>query len=204
MISTSVGTKSAKRAGRAGAAQRAVGGSDNIGSLNQSWPQRGKCDPAASDKLADEDIKRGREEILHRAIYIGMRLSHPPRSAWLWSSKGAILRGSWWLVRLCGRLLGAHMQQHLKERRSRRALRHAHLPSVELGHQYRCGAHQLTARLPLVVLRAVALPAHQHLTSNAAASLGQHALDLILRHPVGVLRHGRWLVQALWSTREGC
>ena len=45
----------------------------------------------------------------------------------------------------------------------------------------RCGADQLAARLPLVVLGTVALPAHQQLAPCAGSALRQHAFHFVAR-----------------------
>ena len=87
------------------------------------------------------------------------RLSHPPSSAWLWSSKDR-----WVACGLSGRHClrsGAH-----GSRVQLRCMQSAHaLSGVVVGDCFRCGAAQLCARAPLVIFGTVALPAHQQLAA---------------------------------------
>ena len=65
---------------------------------------------------------------------------------------------------------------------------------VELGHSQRSGPCDLAAELPLVMLGAIALPAHEQLATRAGASLSDDRLDLVCGHSVRVTIDGRRLM----------
>ena len=76
------------------------------------------------------------------------------------------------------------------------------LSRIEIGDRLGCGADQLAARLPLIVLGTVALPAHQQLATSCGSALREHAFHFVAGDAVRIRLHCRRLLQSLRAVRK--